>query len=447
MFPSTRYPAAKTGILVAIVLVVSLNLRPALTCLGPVSDLVAASTGMTTSQIGMLASIPIFCMGVGALITPRIIRAIGMDTTVWVAMAAIGSATLVRAFVPGAGMWIGTVAVGVSIGVLNTVLPAVIKRDFPMASSRVMGVYSASLTFGSGIASGLAVPIAGVSTWRVALGVWAAFAGIGLLAWGYSLRVRGSRWLPSPARQDRRDVSGGARAVREVGVDSGRAVEPVWELDVSRGAQDRERDGSLEKVQANAGRVSARRVWASPIAWAATFFMGLQSFLFYTCVQWLPDLQKMHGLSAEHAGANMFTFQIAGILATLTLTALQGERQDQRIATIVTSCLWGGGMLGVLFAPAMITVWVLVMGLGSGASFSLALSFIATRTHNAEQASQMSGMSQSFGYAIASIGPTVVGALVSSAGWNTALHLMFAVVLVIFALGLYVGRPVKISVQ
>ena len=126
--------------LAAVVVVVSLNLRPVLTSVGPISDLIQAGTGLSTSAMGLLASVPVLCMGIGALCTPWIIRTIGMDSAVVAALVALGITTAIRSFVPGAGLWIGTVGIGLAIGVLNGVLPPIIKRDFPTRST--MGLFT-----------------------------------------------------------------------------------------------------------------------------------------------------------------------------------------------------------------------------------------------------------------------------------------------------------------
>lgn len=386
--------------LAAVVVVVSLNLRPVLTSVGPISDLIQAGTGLSTSAMGLLASVPVLCMGIGALCTPWIIRTIGMDSAVVAALVALGITTAIRSFVPGAGLWIGTVGIGLAIGVLNGVLPPIIKRDFPTRSTMVMGIYSAALTLGAAVASGVAVPIAGATSWRVATGIWLVLVVIGLAAWAWSIRARGSLLRINPEQHIR---------------------------------------GSHIS---HAPRVN---VWQNPLAWAITSFMGLQSFLFYTFVQWLPDLEKSNGISAEVAGVHMMLFQIAGLAATLLVTAIQGERPDQRWAAFATGVIWFVGLGGMLAAPSLALTWAIVVGLGSGASFNLALSFISTRTVDSYQASAVSGMSQSLGYVIAAIGPTLAGLMAESLSWDAVLMMTAGVAAAMMVLGVIAGRPVKIS--
>jgi len=53
--------------------------------------------------------------------------------------------------------------------------------------------------------------------------------------------------------------------------------------------------------------------------------------------------------------------------------------------------------------------WAVVLGLGQGANFGLALVFIGLRSANANIAARLSSMSQSVGYTLAAGGPLLAG--------------------------------------
>ena len=414
--------------LVAVVIVVALNLRPVLTSVGPITGLVQEATGLDTPAMGLLASVPVLCMGLGSLVTPRLIKRTGMDGVVVLGLLALGVFTVVRSFVPGVWLWIGTVGIGLAIGVLNTVLPPIIKRDFPTRSATITGFYSGTLTLSAGISSGVAVPLAGASSWRVATGIWVVFVVIGLAAWAWSMGVRGTR----PGRPGKK----AALADRPEGAQSaslGAKPDPETELV----------DTDLVTDMASSSEKPVS-VWRSGLAWTITGFMGIQSLLFYLFVQWLPKIEHSHGVTEEAAGLHMTLFQIAGLVSTLGLTAVQGERADQRLGAVATSLFWAAGLTGSLLAPDLAVVWAMVMGAGSGASFALALSFISTRTRHSMKASRLSGMSQSFGYVIASFGPTLAGMLGAGLGWNSVLIMSLGLSGVLLVLGLIAGADRKI---
>ncbi len=49
-----------------VIVLLALNLRPAMAGLGPLLDLVERSTGMGSLGAGMLTTLPVFLMGLGA---------------------------------------------------------------------------------------------------------------------------------------------------------------------------------------------------------------------------------------------------------------------------------------------------------------------------------------------------------------------------------------------
>ncbi|MGO1593362.1 MAG: MFS transporter, partial [Ancrocorticia sp.] len=341
-------------------------------------------------------------------VTPWIIRRIGLDFTVVAGLSALAVVLIIRSFVPGVGLWIGTVGIGLAIGILNTTLPPIIKRDFPTRAATVTGVYSATLTLSSAIAAGIVVPITGATSWKIGLGIWAFMALIGLLAWGISMHARGT------FSEAARTTAGSAPAPRGL-----------------RGAVD--------------GPAAAQRpILTNPLAWAVTAFMGTQSLLFYMFVQWLPEIEQTHGVAPELAGVHMSFFQIAGLVATLALTALQRERADQRLAALTSCSLWIIGLAGFLFAPGLALVWAIIMGAGSGATFALSLTFINTRTRNSHESSRLSGMSQSVGYMIAAVGPTLGGALGDALGWNAVITLAIVLAALVMLIGMVAGSDRKI---
>lgn len=404
--------------LVGVIVVVALNQRSVLTAVGPVTTLIQEATGLDTPAMGLLASVPVLCMGLGSLVAPRFISRVGMDYAVTWGLVLLGLFTLMRSFLPGPALWIGTVGIGLAIGVLNTTLPPIIKRDFPTRSSTITGIYSATLTLSAGVASGVAVPIAGATSWRVATGVWIVFVGVGLTGWIWSMGARGTltrrRGLVAVSTGGNKGATTVSSLLGEVAV-----------------RRDLAEDASVS-------------VWRSGLAWAVTAFMGTQSLLFYLFVQWLPRIEQSNGVSQQAAGFHMTLFQITGLFSTLLLTSLQGERADQRPAAVVTAALWAAGLTGMLMEPEHAVVWAMIMGAGSGASFALALSFISTRTRHSTEAARLSGMSQSFGYFIASFGPTLAGWLGDARSWNAVLVMALGLSGLLLALGLVAGAPRKI---
>jgi CP family cyanate transporter-like MFS transporter len=82
--------------------------------------------------------------------------------------------------------------------------------------------------------------------------------------------------------------------------------------------------------------------------------------------------------------------------------------------------------VGLLVAPAAAPlVWVVLLGLGTGATFPLALLLVVLRSGDPRVTPQLSAMVQGLGYLVAATGPVVVGVLHDvTGGWTVPLVLM-----------------------
>ena len=89
----------------------------------------------------------------------------------------------------------------------------------------------------------------------------------------------------------------------------------------------------------------------------------------------------------------------------------------QRFVPILIPLVGVVGGIGVVFLPEpLLLVWLVLLGFCSGASLSIALTFIALRSPNTQAAGAVSGMSQSFGYLMAGLGPILFGWLHAMSG-------------------------------
>lgn len=358
----------------AALLLVAACLRPAVTAVGPLLDEIGAGTGLGSTALGLLGAVPLLCF---AAVSPWIHRPaarFGAQRMVLVAMLVLTAGILLRS-IPGAvWLWGGTMAIGVGIGIGNVLLPAIVKRDHPTRISTVTGVYSSVTTGAAGLGSGLAVPfLALTGNWRGALALWAVVSLVAAAVWA----VRG-RVLPTP--------------------------EPA--------------------AAATPGGLS---MWRSATAWQVTAFMGLQSTTFYLLVTWLPSIETGLGIDRAAAGWHLSAYQVIGIVAGLGATALMARRGDQSLLTAVAASLLVVAMLGLLWAPNLVLLWILVAGTSSGATFIIAVSLFGLRTRTIAQTAQLSGMAQCIGYLLAASGPVVAGAIFDLTGTWTAVLVLVAV--------------------
>ncbi len=379
--------------LVAAIFLVALNLRPALTSLGPVLPDIRLDLGLSGLNAGILTTVPVLCLGLLAPPAARMGKRWGTERMLMVALFILGAGLVVRSLADEAGLYAGTLLAGSAIGIAGALLPAVVKRDFPRHADLMTGFYTMALCLGGSLGAGLTVPVqqAAGDSWRAGLAVWAIPA-----------LISGILWLPM-ARSD----NGGRRENRHY-----------------------------------------RGLWRNPLAWQVTLYMGLQSSMAYMVFEWLPTILQSRGLSPAQSG-----FLVSASVMVQTTTALTGpwlatRGRNQRGAVALMIVLTALGIGGLLYAPlAQRWLWVVMLGLGMGGMFSIALVLIVLRAANPAMAADLSGMAQGVGYVLAAFGPLGLGLIPEVFGsWHWA-GLLFALVLALaFIAAMGAARNLHIEV-
>jgi MFS transporter, CP family, cyanate transporter len=126
---------------------------------------------------------------------------------------------------------------------------------------------------------------------------------------------------------------------------------------------------------------------------------------------------------------------------------IAGRSASQRGVVVVAVGTSGVGVLGLLVAGSTAsTLWVVLLGLGQGASFSLALTFFALRSPDPGHAAALSGMAQSVGYLLAAGGPSLFGVLRDMTGaWKVPLALLLTVTVFLLIAGIGAARDAHVG--
>lgn len=379
MSTTVRREAGGTLLLVAGLVLVALNLRFALTSIGPLIDDLRADLHLSGSAIGMLTTAPLLALGLVSPLAPRLADRFGAEHVVLGCLLAIGAGVALRWLHPVALLFAGTLLSGCAIAVGNVLMPGIVKRRYGDRAATMTGVYSIGLSGGAALAAGLTVPVEDlVGDWRLALALWALPAILAAVVWLPQLRRRAHE----------RDEATRARAVaRDTGV---------------------------------AAEVDRPRVtlWRDRRAWAVTLFMGVQSTIFYTCSAWLPEIvSDRAGLSAGQAGALLSLMMLLGIPLGFATAATAGRMRDQRPLAVVAVTAPVIGWLGLLLLPGVSpVVWAVCLGVGAGVGFPLVLTLFVLRARDVRHTAALSGMAQSVGYTLAAAGPIAIGALHDASG-------------------------------
>ncbi len=344
--------------------------------IGPLIKQIEADTGLAPSALGLLITMPVIAFGAVSPLAAPLARRFGLERVLVASLWLLVLGVVLRSLPGTAWLFAGAGLLGAGIAIGNVLVPAVIRRDFPGRIGSMTSVFVTTLAGVAAVGAGLAVPLAGALGWRLALAVWAIPAALA-----------GLWWLLVPGR------SGAA----------GAAVPPVpTHAPVS--------------------------MWRSPLAWQVSLFMGLQSLAFYVVVAWLPSLLQDAGLSAASAGTYAFFYQVACLSGSLLAPLLAARARDQSRHAIAATGLSLVGFIGLAgSAPSLF--WILLGGLGSGASLALSLAFFSLRTHNPLQTASLSGMAQSVGYSLAALGPVGFGLLHdATGGWQVPLAVLWVLV-------------------
>jgi len=383
-------------LLVLGILLLAANLRPALTGLTPLIGQIKADTGVSYGVAGLLTALPLLAMGVLSPIAPLLARRLGMERVLLASMFVLAAGILLRSAGVVAALFLGTVVLGAGIAIGNVLLPGLVKREFPERVGLMTSTYSTALAVSAAIAAGASFPVAdqaGIG-WRGSLALWAIPAFVAAAAWLPQVRYA-------------RSANASPAASREVG-----------------------------------------GPWRSVLAWQVTLFMGLQSLGYYVVLTWLPEiLQEEAGMTAALAGWMLALAQVVGIASIFLAPVLAGMRPSQYGVVLVAVTLTGAGALGLLVAAeTATTLWVVLLGLGQGACFSLALTFFGLRAPDSEHAAALSGMAQSVGYLLAAVGPYLFGLLRDvTHAWSVPLALLFAVAVCLLITGLGAARDADVG--
>nr|WP_196791695.1 MFS transporter [Motilibacter deserti] len=402
--PADAVPRAAAGgaLLLAAVVLTAVNLRTAVTSVGPVLEELRAGVGMSGAVAGLLTSIPVLCFAAVGSLAPAAARRLGPHAALAVALALMAAGVVLRALstAPLAVLACTMLAL-VGGGVGNVLLPMLVKLHFPGRVGLLTAVYTTALAVGATTAAACTVPIAELAGdgdasegWRVGLGVWAVPAVAAAAVWaGVVLRRRSTEaTAPAPA--------GGSRPLHPSRTTAGRAL--------------------------------------------AVYF-GSQALLAYVTMGWLAQFFRDAGASAPTAGYLLAFTSALSVPVSMVVPSLAARMPSQRGLVVALALAYLLGYVGLIVAPlGGAWLWALLIGLGAG-SFPLALTFIGLRSASPAETASLSAFAQSTGYLLAAPGPLLIGWLHGTGGWTGPFVVLFVALAVQVVAGVYVARPVRAS--
>lgn len=364
----------------ALLIVLGLNLRPILSSISPLLLEIRADTGMSFQVSAWLTSLPVICMGLVALFGVHLQTRLGERHGVALGLLLIAGACLWRLYAQQTGGLLATALLGgAGVALIQALVPALIKRQFQHRVAPALGVYSASLMAGGGLAALVSPLVAGhFNHWQSGLGIWLVPALVALTMW----------WL-LPLGEAARRVDG-----------------------------------------------PAMRPWHNRRAWLLALYFGLVNCGYMSMIAWLPAYYLEMDWSATSSGSLLAFMTVFQVIAALVMPALAHRSIDRRPLLTISLGAQALGFIGLVMWPLQSPhLWVALIGFGLGACFALSLILVLDHCRKPHEAGLLAGFVQGAGFLINAVSPWMTGWLREltgsfvSAWWVLAVVVMSMLVL------------------
>jgi MFS transporter, CP family, cyanate transporter len=351
---------------------IGLNLRIPLGTVPALLPDIERDLGLRATDYGALTALTIVAMGLSAPLGPVLGRRLGAVRALSVMLLILGAGSLFRLFAISTPILFACgILAGIGMGGTSAIIPGLIARIAPRRAERILGLYSASMALGLGLAAAVVHPLAALlGGWHSALAIWGAVAAaVGLLWWLVSSRM--PDWFPSTA--------------------------------------------------APATPLPAHIPLRSASAWLVTLAVGATMCVGMTCVAWLIPMSVNRGASDEDAAKLLLLFQVVQLFTMVGLPLLADRSTDRRpmLALCQLAMLTG---LFVLVAGSLETTvaGIVLVAIGIGGATPLGLILIADVGGTALGAARIGGLAFLFSFLLGAVAPGLVGLLLDLTGSYTA---------------------------
>ncbi|MGG3891588.1 CynX/NimT family MFS transporter [Metabacillus fastidiosus] len=380
---------------------VSMNLRASITSISPVLKNIQADLQMSSVSVSLLTALPVFCMGIFAPLAGKLSQRWGIELTIALSVLLIGASTALRLVATFPFLLLMTaIFTGIGIAIAGPLISGYIKKHFPKYSSSMIGVYSAGMGIGASLSAGLVVPVMHSfhNSWNVALAIWALFAVIGIIV-----------WMPIIKKSNQKKKAGG------------------------------------KSINQN-----SPLPWKNRYAWLLMIIFGLQSGLYYSIATWLAPKMQEIGYSDTYAATTVTVFSIMQMIFSFIIPILINNSLNRKPWLILCALFTFFGIIMLLIGSFPPIISAILIGIGAGGLFPIAMILPLDATTTARDASQWTAMIQFGGYIISGIVPILVGAtkdITNSFNFAFVSLLFIAVVLMLLTLKVRVKKEYPVHLE
>lgn len=381
-----KFRGLKLLLLVA-VLLLSANLRAPLTSVGVLLPAINDDLQLSAFATNIIAILPLLAFSFASLFAAPVSTKIGLNRTIVHALIVITVGIILRSLGSSTLLFTGILLIGIGIAFGNVLAPVFIKASFPLQVGIVTALYTVSMNIFGALSSAVSAPIAKATNYNISLAMIGIVTIITLIFWIIVLQ----------------------------------------------------KDKDVEAPQAITMTSS---IWRSPLAWQITLFMGGQSVIFYSLINFLPIILKEQHIPVEVTGGYLTVLQIAIIIFTFIIPMIAANMIHQVYLGCINGLLFIAGIAGMIYGDVKyMLVYILFIGVALGISFGLVNLFFSLKTEYTHTAKQLSGMAQAIGYLFAALSVLIFGVIHDyTHDWSHSLYFLLADALLMLIVGMLAGR-------
>ena len=381
-----KFRGLKLLLLIA-VLLLSANLRAPLTSVGVLLPAINDDLQLSAFATSIIAILPLLAFSFASLFAAPVSTKIGLNRTIVYALIVITVGIIFRSLGSSTLLFTGILLIGIGIAFGNVLAPVFIKASFPLQVGIVTALYTVSMNIFGALSSAVSAPIAKATNYNISLAVIGIVTIITLIIWIIVLQKDKEVEAPHPVAM-------------------------------------------------------TSSIWRSPLAWQITLFMGGQSVIFYSLINFLPIILKEQHIPVEVTGGYLTVLQMAIIIFTFIIPMIAANMAHQVYLGCINGLLFMAGIAGMIYGDVKyMLVYILFIGVALGISFGLVNLFFSLKTEYTHTAKQLSGMAQSIGYLFAALSVLIFGVIHDyTHNWSHSLYFLLADALLMLIVGMLAGR-------
>ncbi|AEJ22949.1 cyanate permease [Weissella koreensis KACC 15510] len=365
--------AGKWGLLIALILL-GLMMRSPISAIPMILKPLAQRLNVDPAQLSVLTTIPLVVFMLFSNFASKTANKLGLKRTVTLSAGLMTLGSLARLCPNFSLIVLGTILIGIGIAHLNVLMPAVIMSFVPNKIALYTTTYSLSMMLGVALCNLTTAPLLNLGGINSVMLILVGATLLALLVWIYVTREL--------------EPLGTSKKLNKEQI--------IEELDVQP--------------------VQMLHPWKTWQAWAFLLTFGGQSLLNYTFVAWMPSLMDYHQVKSGQIGLIMSFNAFVTIIFSIIVPKILVSLSNRGITWLIIL----NGLLGVTSAVGLIInqntanfwFWAfesMVYGLMIGGFFISVMTLLALKTSRPNDTAQLSGMTQTGGYLIAALGPSLYG--------------------------------------